>query len=74
MSYPAIDEQLSHLFEPKNLAVVVFPEDYMRRVYDRLICEKEFLLIPDATHLVMFDYADEVIQLVFARLKNVIER
>lgn len=38
----------------------IFPEDYVRRVYDRLTCEKEFLYLPDAYHLVMTDYVDEV--------------
>ena len=28
----------------------IFPEDYVRRVYDRLTCEKELLYLPDAPH------------------------
>jgi pimeloyl-ACP methyl ester carboxylesterase len=39
----------------------IFPEDYVRRVYDRLTCEKEFLYLEDAPHLVMTDYVDELI-------------
>lgn len=40
----------------------IFPEDYVRRVYDRLTCEKEFLYLPDAYHLVMTDHVDEIIR------------
>jgi pimeloyl-ACP methyl ester carboxylesterase len=39
----------------------IFPEDYVRRVYDRLTCEKEFLYLADAPHLVMTDFVDEII-------------
>lgn len=39
----------------------IFPEDYVRRVFDRLNCEKEFLYLPDTPHLVMTDYVDEII-------------
>lgn len=39
----------------------IFPLDYIRKIYDRLTCEKEFLLLKDRPHLVMTDYVDEVI-------------
>lgn len=52
----------------------IFPEDYVRRVYDRLTCEKEFLHLPDAYHLVMTDYVDEVIPPVSAWLKEMMVR
>jgi pimeloyl-ACP methyl ester carboxylesterase len=48
----------------------IFPEDYVRRVYDRLTCEKEFLYLPDAPHLVMTDYVDDIIPPVSAWLKE----
>jgi pimeloyl-ACP methyl ester carboxylesterase len=48
----------------------IFPEDYVRRVYDRLTCEKEFLYLPDAYHLVMTDYVDEIMPTVSAWLKE----
>jgi pimeloyl-ACP methyl ester carboxylesterase len=49
----------------------IFPEDYVRRVYDRLTCEKEFLYIPDAPHLVMTDNVDDIIPRVSAWLGKV---
>jgi len=48
----------------------IFPEDYVRRVYGRLNCEKDFLYLPDAPHLVMTDYVDDLIPPVSAWLKN----
>ena len=39
----------------------IFPEDYVRRVYDRLTCEKEFLYLPGKPHLVTIDYVDEIV-------------
>lgn len=38
----------------------IFPEDYVRRVYDRLTCDKRFLYLPLAHHLVLIDNVDEV--------------
>ncbi|MDD3718144.1 MAG: alpha/beta fold hydrolase [Actinomycetota bacterium] len=52
----------------------IFPEDYVRRVYDRLTCEKEFLYLPDAPHLVITDYVDDIIPPVSSWLKRVMER
>lgn len=40
----------------------IFPEDYVRRVFGRLNCEKEFLYLPDRSHLVMIDFVDEIIE------------
>jgi pimeloyl-ACP methyl ester carboxylesterase len=39
----------------------IFPEDYIRRVYNRLDCEKEFLYLPDGAHGVMLDNVDEIV-------------
>ena len=39
----------------------IFPLDYVKGIYDRLNCEKEFLLLKDAPHLIMTDYVDELI-------------
>jgi alpha-beta hydrolase superfamily lysophospholipase len=51
----------------------IFPEDYVRRVYGRLTCEKEFLYLPDAYHLVMTDYVDDIIQPVSVWLKEMVD-
>ncbi len=51
----------------------IFPEDYVRRVYDRLTCEKEFLYLQDAPHLVMTDHVDDLIPPVSVWLKKVME-
>ncbi|MBU1670330.1 MAG: lysophospholipase [Actinobacteria bacterium] len=48
----------------------IFPEDYVRRVYDRLTCSKEFLYLPDAYHLVMTDFVDEIMPAVAGWLKE----
>ena len=48
----------------------IFPEDYVRGVYDRLTCEKEFLYLPDAPHLVMTDFVDDIIPAVSGWLKD----
>lgn len=52
----------------------IFPEDYVRRVYDRLTCAKEFLYLPDAHHLVMTDYVDEIIPPVASWLEETMPR
>jgi len=39
----------------------IFPLDYIQRHYDRLTCPKEFLLLDDAHHYVMFDEVPRVI-------------
>lgn len=49
----------------------IFPEDYVRRVYDRLTCEKEFLYLPERPHLVTIDYVDEIVPPVAQWLKRV---
>jgi pimeloyl-ACP methyl ester carboxylesterase len=51
----------------------IFPEDYVRRVYDRLTCKKEFLYLPDAPHLVMTDYVDDLIPPVSTWLREVMD-
>lgn len=48
----------------------IFPEDYVRRVYDRLTCDKEFLYLADAPHLVMTDNVDEIVPVASAWLKE----
>jgi pimeloyl-ACP methyl ester carboxylesterase len=50
----------------------IFPEDYVRRVYDRLSCEKEFLYLSNAPHLVMFDYVDEIVPPIAEWIKKMI--
>jgi pimeloyl-ACP methyl ester carboxylesterase len=39
----------------------IFPLDYVKEIYDRLTCEKEFLLLKDRPHLVMTDYVDDIV-------------
>lgn len=51
----------------------IFPEDYVRRVFNRLKCEKEFLYMKGKPHLVMIDYVDEVIPPVVEWLKRIME-
>jgi len=50
----------------------IFPEDYVRRVFDRLRCEKEFLYLPDYPHLVVTDYPEVLAPAVGDWLKKVI--
>jgi pimeloyl-ACP methyl ester carboxylesterase len=49
----------------------IFPEDYVRRVYGRLTCRKEFLYLPQAPHLIILDYVDETVPPIAAWLKEV---
>jgi pimeloyl-ACP methyl ester carboxylesterase len=49
----------------------IFPEDYVRRVYGRLNCEKEFLYLEDKPHLLMIDYVDEITPPIAEWLKKV---
>ena len=42
----------------------IFPLDYVKKIYDRLTCKKEFLLLKDRPHLVMTDYVDEIVPAV----------
>jgi len=60
----------------KNITRVVGAgaADYVRRVYGRLTCEKEFLYLADAPHLVMTDYVDDVIPPVSTWLEQMMER
>ncbi|MEW6555269.1 MAG: alpha/beta fold hydrolase [Actinomycetota bacterium] len=51
----------------------IFPEDYVRRVYARLTCDKEFLYMEGAPHLVMTDYVDDLIPPISAWLKKTME-
>jgi pimeloyl-ACP methyl ester carboxylesterase len=39
----------------------IFPEDYVRRVFARLTCDKELLYLPGRPHLVTIDYVDEIL-------------
>jgi pimeloyl-ACP methyl ester carboxylesterase len=48
----------------------IFPEDCIRRVYGRLRCDKEFVYIPDAPHLVMLDHVDELVPRISAWVKE----
>jgi pimeloyl-ACP methyl ester carboxylesterase len=52
----------------------IFPEDYVRRVYDRLTCDKEFLYMPEAPHLVMTDYVDDLVPPISSWLKRMMEK
>jgi len=52
----------------------IFPEDYIRRVYDRLTCEKEFVYFPDSPHLVVLDYVEELVPQVSSWVKKMVER
>jgi len=49
---------------------IIFPEDYVRRVYGRLNCEKEFLYLPQAAHGVMLDNVDEIVPPITAWLNK----
>jgi pimeloyl-ACP methyl ester carboxylesterase len=49
----------------------IFPEDYVRRVYNRLNCEKEFLHLEGKPHLVMIDYVDEILPPIADWLKKI---
>jgi pimeloyl-ACP methyl ester carboxylesterase len=51
----------------------IFPEDYVRRVYERLTCRKEFLYIPQAAHLVFLDYVDEIVPPISRWIKEMME-
>jgi alpha-beta hydrolase superfamily lysophospholipase len=46
----------------------MFTEYYVRRIYDRLTCEKEFLVVNGATHLVLTNDVDAIIGEVAAFL------
>jgi len=52
----------------------IFPEDYVRRIYARLKCEKEFLYLPGKYHLVMTDFVDEILPPVSRFLKEQMSR
>ncbi|MFW6113374.1 MAG: alpha/beta hydrolase [Actinomycetota bacterium] len=52
----------------------IFPEDYVRRVYDRLTCEKELLYLAKAPHLLMTDYVDEILPPISSWLRRMMER
>jgi pimeloyl-ACP methyl ester carboxylesterase len=49
----------------------IFPEDYVRRVYGRLTCEKDFLYLPHGAHGVMVDNVDEIVPPIAEWLKKV---
>ncbi|HEY5527041.1 MAG TPA: alpha/beta hydrolase [Candidatus Anoxymicrobiaceae bacterium] len=46
----------------------MFTEFYTRRIYDRLTCEREFVLVAGATHLVLTNNVDAVVPEVAAFL------
>lgn len=48
----------------------IFPEDYVRRVFDRLTCRKEWLYMPDAPHLVMTNFVDDILPPIVEWLKQ----
>ena len=48
----------------------IFPEDYVRRLYTRLNCDKEFLYLEGKPHLVMIDYVDEILPPIAGWLKK----
>jgi pimeloyl-ACP methyl ester carboxylesterase len=48
----------------------IFPEDYVRRVYGRLNCEKKFLYLEGKPHLVLIDYVEEIIPPIAEWLKK----
>ncbi len=50
----------------------IFPEDYVRRVFDRLTCPKEWLYMPEAPHLVMTDHVDDILPPVVKWLKRML--
>jgi pimeloyl-ACP methyl ester carboxylesterase len=52
----------------------IFPEDYVRRVYDKLTCPKEFLYVEDAPHLVMTDYVDAILPPIVKWLNEMMKR
>ena len=37
----------------------LFPIDYVRSIYDRLTCTKEFTVIPETGHMLFVEYADQ---------------
>ncbi len=39
----------------------IFPEDYVRRVFNRLTCPREWLYMANAPHLVMTDFVDDIL-------------
>lgn len=39
----------------------IFPLDYVKGIFDRLACEKEFMLLEGVPHLVMTNNADEIV-------------
>lgn len=48
----------------------MFTEDYTRRIYDRLTCEREFLVVGSASHLVLTNDVDIVVPEVAAFLNS----
>lgn len=40
----------------------IFSVDYTRRIYDRLDCDKELLLLPGQPHLVMINNVDDIVE------------
>ena len=48
----------------------IFPEDYIRRVFERLTCKKKLLYLPDTPHLVMTDYVDKIMEGVISWLNE----
>ncbi len=51
----------------------IFPEDYVRRIFDRLTCRKQFLYLPERPHLVMIDYVDEIVPPIADWLQRIME-
>ena len=52
----------------------IFPEDYVRRVFNRLTCRKKMVNLKDAPHLVLIDFADEIMPEIVSWLNQTMGR
>lgn len=52
----------------------IFPEDYIRRVFDRITAKKKMLLMKGRPHLVMIDFVDELMPEVASWLDETLKR
>ena len=51
----------------------IFPEDYVRRVFDRLECKKKLVSLENTPHLVLIDFVDDIMPEVVSWLKENLE-
>lgn len=51
----------------------IFPQDYVEKIYRRLSCKKEFLLLKNREHLIMTNHVEEVSPHVAVWLKKIME-